>query len=78
MRGPLTYGVVIPAILVISLGGWSGSGLARGDDLPLKPTRTLSFTTIDTEPASGTRTDSAKVLLPGFPQRASVTSRRRP
>ncbi len=45
MQIPLKYGVVILALLITAVGGWIAQESARADGLPLKPTRTLNFTT---------------------------------
>ncbi|MEE9293038.1 MAG: amidohydrolase, partial [Acidobacteriota bacterium] len=45
MQIPSKYGVVILALLITAVGGWITQEPARADGLPLKPTRTLNFTT---------------------------------
>lgn len=45
MHIPSKYGVAILALLITQMGGWSAREPTRADDLPLKPTRTLRFTT---------------------------------
>ncbi|MCZ6696946.1 MAG: hypothetical protein O7A63_10465, partial [Acidobacteria bacterium] len=45
MQIPSKYGVVILALLITAVGGWIAQEPARADGLPLKPTRTLTFTT---------------------------------
>ena len=45
MHIPSKYNVVVLALLIMQTGAWIARTPARADDLPLKPTRTLSFTT---------------------------------
>jgi len=42
---PSKYGVAILATLITQMGAWIAPGPTRADDLPLKPARTLRFTT---------------------------------
>lgn len=41
----LRYGVLILALFIAPLGGWTERSGSHTEDLPLKPTRTLNFTT---------------------------------
>lgn len=41
----LRYGVLILALFIAPLGGWTERSRSHTEDLPLKPTRTLNFTT---------------------------------
>ncbi len=45
MHIPSKYRVAILALLITQMGVWIAQEPARADDLPLKPTRTLSFAT---------------------------------
>jgi hypothetical protein len=80
MQIPPKHRVVILSLLITQLGVWIAQESTRADDLPLRPTRTLSFATdegtwISTD-VSPDGEERRKLSLEGWPSTRSRVSRR--